>query len=138
MSTPIHYGTDGRQYYNANDEKLYPYTESSYSNAIQTSTQQYHQVQYVEQRPSYHQYADNTAEAGSFHGGTDPYGDDNFTNASSSTRTGEKETAKYVKKQEREQRHREQLRRGGHSSRRKHEKETKKKIEETLKSFQQK
>ncbi|KXH60446.1 hypothetical protein CSAL01_07072 [Colletotrichum salicis] len=138
MSTPIHYGTDGRQYYKANSGQWYPYTEPSYSNANQTPTQQYHQAQYAEQRPSYHQYADNTAEAGSFHGGTDPYGADDFATASSPTRTGEKETAIYVKKQEREQRHREQLRRGGYSSRRKHEKETKKKIEETLKPFQQK
>ncbi|KAK1727886.1 hypothetical protein CaCOL14_012599 [Colletotrichum acutatum] len=133
MSSSIQYGTDGRLYYQASDGQWYPYTESSYTNVNQASTQQYHQAQYAEQRPSYHQHEDNTAEAGSFHG--DYADDDELTAASSSTRGGGKETVKYVKKQEKERRHREELREGGRSTRNKHRSNTKKKIDETLKPF---
>ncbi|KAK0370925.1 hypothetical protein CLIM01_11706 [Colletotrichum limetticola] len=132
MSTFIQYGKDGRLCYKASDGKWYPYPETAYPNTTPASTQQYHQAQYAEQRSSYQQYADNTAEAGSFHG---EYADDDVPAASSSTQGGSKETAKYVKKQEKERRQREELREGGRSGRSKHKSNTKRKIEETLKPF---
>ncbi|KAI3548907.1 hypothetical protein CABS01_11881 [Colletotrichum abscissum] len=132
MSNFIQHGKDGRLYYRSSDGKWYPYTESSYSDTTPASTQQYHQGQYAERRPSYHQYADNTAEAGSFYG---EYDEDDVPAASSSTQGGSTETAKYVKKQEKERRHREKLREGGRSGRSKHKSNTKKKIDETLKPF---
>ncbi|KAJ0305598.1 hypothetical protein COL516b_005294 [Colletotrichum fioriniae] len=132
MSASTQYGAEGGQWYKASDGNWYLYTESSYSNTTPASTQQYHQAQYAEQRPIYHQYADNTAEAGSFHG---DYTDDGLAVTSSSTEGGSKETAKYVKKQEKERRHREELREGGRSTRTKHKSNTKKKIDETLKPF---
>ncbi|OHF03197.1 hypothetical protein CORC01_01581 [Colletotrichum orchidophilum] len=137
MSTPVQHVkyVDGQQYYKASDGQWYPSTISSYSNTTQATTQGYHQGQHVEQRPSYQQYADNSAEAGSFHGGANSYAEDDITAASPSTRTGEKETARYVKKQEKEQKQREALRGGSSSSRKRHKKATEKKIAETLKPF---
>ncbi|KXH26953.1 hypothetical protein CSIM01_07101 [Colletotrichum simmondsii] len=132
MSSSIQQGSDGRLYYQASDGQWYLYTESSYTNANQVSAQQYHQAQYAEQRPSYHQHEDNTAEAGSFHG---DYDDEDFTAASSSARGGANETANYVKKQEKERKHREKLREGSRSTRTRHKSNTKKMIEETLKPF---
>ncbi|KXH62022.1 hypothetical protein CNYM01_02315 [Colletotrichum nymphaeae SA-01] len=130
MSSSIQYGADGRLYYQASDGQWYPYTEPSYTNANQVSTQQYHQAQYGEKCPSYHQHEDDAAEAGSFHG---DYDDDDHTAASSSAQGGANETANYLKKQEKERRHREKLREGGRSTRTRHKSNTKKRIEETLK-----
>ncbi|UQC83682.1 uncharacterized protein CLUP02_09178 [Colletotrichum lupini] len=63
------------------------------------------------------------------------YNEDDVPAASSSTQGRSTETAKYVKKQEKERRHREKLREGGRSGRSKHKSNTKKKIDETLKPF---
>ncbi|WYZ39462.1 hypothetical protein EsH8_III_001376 [Colletotrichum jinshuiense] len=130
-------GADGRlYYYDEHHGQWYLYPTTSYSNPGQTTTQQTFQEQSSANASNYQSsYVDDRVEAGSFPGDFDEtYNEDNRPVASSTTQNREKETADYLRTQDRDRKHRESLRDDtSRRSRHKHKKTTKRKMEETLK-----